>query len=364
MGCVYCNWQVEINPSLAEKSAIISEIFVTNIVFSKLLENDDAAEIKLNQAFETMNSNIIYAKVDPTPTVIGIAGVDGQSSFVKQRYEDTCAIRSQELILRDFGVNVPEDILPDQAIDNQWYIPGRGTHPAHIGNPLKLHGVEVNRYEKANIFTLASDLSKGHKVIIGVDSGELWNKGILEEQEDLLVKECADHALIVSGINTSDPNNVKVILTDPGSGDIAKEYPMEQFIGAWKDSNFFMVSTVEPAPLDFNAEMVNFNYALGHLPEIGNLSYGNFQELFSPCLELELTDSMLRNQAELLTQYVHEGIFVSEHPTLTTDEFIASGYLEPYLFSTEDVFDFNGNEFYPYEEYNSYEDNHNLDGSD
>ncbi|RCJ14482.1 hypothetical protein A6S26_10190 [Nostoc sp. ATCC 43529] len=108
--------------------------------------------------------------------------------------------------------------------------------------------------------------------------------------------------------------------------------------------------------------MVNFDYGLGHIAEIGNLSYGNFQQLFAPCLEFELSDSMLRNQAELLAQYVHEEEFVS--PSLTTDESITSDYLESPPLTIENIFDFSGDESSSDDEYNFSEDNHNLDDSD
>lgn len=38
------------------------------------------------------------------PKIIGAAGVEGQSSSIQQAYPDTCAIRSQEIILRDFKI--------------------------------------------------------------------------------------------------------------------------------------------------------------------------------------------------------------------------------------------------------------------
>ncbi|MDJ0899709.1 MAG: hypothetical protein QNJ55_12950 [Xenococcus sp. MO_188.B8] len=284
------------------------------IFSSQSVEDKNSPDTEIDREVETVNNMSTYAKVEAAPTVVGTSGFEGQSSFIQQSHADTCAIRCQELILRDFGLNVPEDVLVNQAMEQGWYTPGGGTNPHEVGNLLELHGVQVNRYERANIFTLTSELAKGNRVIIGVDSGELWNKGFSEELEDQMGIQGADHALIVSGIDTSDPDDVKVILTDPGSGDIAKEYPMEQFIDAWKDSNCFMVATVEPAPLAFNPEMANFNYAQGHLSEIGNLSYGDFQQLFAPCLELELSDSLLKDQAELFSQAVNEDDFALAHP--------------------------------------------------
>lgn len=214
--------------------------------------------------------------IQDAPKVIGLPGAEGKSASVQQNYQDTCAVKSQELILRDFNVQVSEDSLRQEALDRGWYTPGSGTSVDKVGNLLELHGVEVSRYENANIFTLTDELAKGHKVIIGVDSGELANKGIMESLSDKFGFEQADHALVVSGIDTSDPAHVKVVLTDPGNGDIAKEYPMDQFVDAWKDSNCFMVTTKEPAPA-WLPEMKNFDYNLGHIESVGNLPYDDFQ---------------------------------------------------------------------------------------
>ena len=215
------------------------------------------------------------------PKIIGAAGVEGQSSSIQQAYPDTCAIRSQEIILRDFGKNVTEEQLILEAQAHGWYVSGEGTSPDDVGELLKLHDVPYHEYHNANIYTLTSELAQGHKVIIGVDSGELWDKGIWENIEDNLGWQVADHALIVSGIDTSDPDDIKVVLTDPGTGDIAKEYPMAQFVDAWQDSNCFMVTTTEPPPQYLNLpEMENFDYVTGHIDSIGALAYDDFERSY------------------------------------------------------------------------------------
>lgn len=264
----------------------------------------------------TMTSPSTISPVEHAPTTFGLPGVDGQSSWVQQHYEDTCAIRCQELILRDFGVNVPEEVLCREAATYGWYEPGGGTNPLDVGNLLELHGIAVHRYEGATIFNLTSELAQGHQVIVGVDSGELWNTGLLEHVEDQLGLSGADHALLVSGIDTSDPAQVKVILTDPGSGDIAKAYPLEQFIEAWKDSHCFMVATAEPAPLEFNPGMVNFDYALGHLATIGHLPYDDFQQTFAPGLDFAPDDSALSDHADGFARAVAGGLGIENLPGL------------------------------------------------
>ena len=220
-----------------------------------------------------MSGETHTGSIHDAPKVVGLPGTNGTSESVQQHYQDTCAVRSQELVLRDFGVQISEDSLRNEAMSKGWYTPGCGTDVNSVGNLLESHGVSVHRYQNADIISLTSELAQGHKVIVGVDSGELQNHGLWEEIKDNLGFQQANHALLVSGIDTSDPDHVKVILTDPGTGDIAKAYPIEQFVESWKDSSCFMVATAEPAPLAYNPEMVNFDYSAHHLSSIGQVPY-------------------------------------------------------------------------------------------
>lgn len=195
------------------------------------------------------------------------------SDDIRQIYDDTCAIKSQQIILKDFGINVTEDQLVGEAINNGWY--HGGTSPADVGKLLELHGIPVSQYDNANIFNLVNELSQGHKVIVGVDSGELWEDNLFDK---FFEDSKADHALIVSGVDTSDPNNVKVILTDPGTGDLLKEYPMDKFVDAWEDSNCFMVATNDPQPAIFDPfnNLPGFELPITNIPMIGQMPYETF----------------------------------------------------------------------------------------
>lgn len=165
------------------------------------------------------------------------------SQDVLQGYPDTCAIKCQQLILESNGMEVSETELRNEAAANGWYSPGYGTPMENVGSLLESHGMEVNRCTGASISDIAGELSQGRQVIVGVDSGELWNAGHDEAFEDLIYGGQADHALLVSGI-TVDPFTAEesILLTDPGTGDVCMEYPAEQFEDAWDDSGNFMVS--------------------------------------------------------------------------------------------------------------------------
>ncbi|MBE6242044.1 MAG: hypothetical protein E7114_01315 [Bacteroidales bacterium] len=209
----------------------------------------------------------------PATTIHGDGPVNILSDDVRQLYDDTCAIKSQQLILQDFGINISEDQLRHEALVNGWY--NNGTSPADVGKLLELHGVGVSQYDNANIFNLVNELAQGHKVIVGVDAGELWENSLWDR---LFEDSQADHALIVSGVDTSDPNNVKVILTDPGTGDLLKEYPMDQFVDAWQDSNCFMMTTNDAVPDIFNPfnDFPGFDMPINNLPMIGQMPYDMF----------------------------------------------------------------------------------------
>jgi hypothetical protein len=208
---------------------------------------------------------------------------DLTSMTVNQGYPDTCAIRSQEIILRDFGIDVPQEQLMQEAAEHGWYTSGGGTPESDVGKLLELHGVGVTRYENANVYNLVSDLSAGKRIIVGVDSGELWNPGEDEKMEDEILGPRPDHALIVAGVDTTDPDNVTVVLTDPGTGHVAKEYPLAQFMDAWQDSGCEMICTNAPAPVTAPG-MANFDYELGHLP-VGDMAYSDWAGQYAHLME-------------------------------------------------------------------------------
>lgn len=181
------------------------------------------------------------------------------SPNVYQFYPDTCAIRSQEIVLRDYGIEVPQEALIQISAEQGWYTPGEGMAPMHVGKLLDLAGVDCHQSENNTVFDLMRELSQGHRVIVGVDSGELWADNFFDKVsemcEDYINGERPDHALIVAGIkvDSMNPEDVKVILTDPGQGTVRVEYSFEQFYDAWKDSNCFMVTTDEPAPFQYDS---------------------------------------------------------------------------------------------------------------
>lgn len=211
--------------------------------------------------------------------VFGEKGNSSDNNFdpmVFQGPEGVCAIRSQQIILRDYGVDIPLEQLKEYAIANGWYDPdpvNGGTPMGYIGCLLQSCGIDCHQEINATVYDLVNELAQGHRVIVSVDANELWadREGNIIEQaktyfEDIFKGKEANHALVVAGVdvNPDDPKDVKVILTDPGTGDLRIEYSLDEFMDAWDDSNCFMCTTDSPAPLQYDAasgSMVPSNFA-------------------------------------------------------------------------------------------------------
>ncbi len=192
----------------------------------------------------------------------------GLDPVIYQGNEGVCAIRSQQIILRDYGIDISLDELKQYAIENGWYdsSSGGGTPMWAIGNLLLSCNVSCEQSVDNTVYDLINELAQGHRVIVGVDANELWADrnhdtitGAKEWFNDFFKGETPNHALVVAGVdvNPDNPEDIKVVLTDPGTGDLRIEYKLDDFMDAWKDSQCFMVSTNTPAPLQYDPETGN-----------------------------------------------------------------------------------------------------------
>ena len=195
---------------------------------------------------------------------------EGAIGFEARRDDDTCAIRSQETIIEQFThKHIDEAELIREAEDHGWYRPGEGTRLQDIGKLLELHGVAIRRYVESNVIQLAQELAAGHKVILAVNAEELWaGSSELAEILDATGDNKPNHAVVVTGINTRDPYDLRVIVNDPATGEAERGYPLGQFLDAWKDSHFAMVATRDPVP-PTAPEMRSFDYVRGLFERVG-----------------------------------------------------------------------------------------------
>lgn len=165
----------------------------------------------------------------------------------------TCGVVSEQMILRQFGINASEAELVFISAKNGW-LSESGMSPLDVGNLLESYGISTHTNMGGGVEALVNELSHGRKVIAAVDSGELWGQDYFFA--DWINPNGADHALVITGVDLSNPNEPKVVVNDPGEPNGAgREYPMDQFLDAWQDSGQYYVAT-DVAPPDLASHAV------------------------------------------------------------------------------------------------------------
>jgi len=150
----------------------------------------------------------------------------------------TCGIVSSEMIMNMFGLDISESQLTYEAT-SQGLLTENGITIEGIQQLLENHGIETS-IGKGDISDLQLKLDGGHKIIIPLDSGEIWKNDSMFE--DLFSKR-ADHAVVITGIDT-DSISPKVFLNDPGHPDgQAMKVDMDVFLDAWNDSENQYIAT-------------------------------------------------------------------------------------------------------------------------
>lgn len=313
------------------------------------------------------------------PDIYEANGIYGQTNEVQQAYADTCAIKSQQIILNDFGIPVTEDELVQYSYEHGWYQgDDTGTLLPDVGNLLEEAGIQCNRQANANVFNLVNELSQGHKIIVGVDADELWHDDTVVGKfknwfNDFFKGDTPNHALIVAGIDTTDPNNIQVIVTDPGNGDYHKAYPLDQFMDAWSDSCCYMVSTATAVPQSVPG-MENFNIETGHIDNVAGMDYSDFQ-IFNdmsygiPSIPMYADGMQYYPMTSLVDGYfdvIHDDIMFNQ--LFNNPDYAFNNFMTPQIISDSimpQMYDTYGNglnyiNFYPDNDWNHYAALHDI----
>ena len=183
-----------------------------------------------------------YDSYDPSranPAAVVGDPEEALETWHRQETNSSCAVASQEFVLdqlldRDFT----EAELRELAAEQGWYDEG-GTPLNCVGNILSYMGLDVDKSTGNSAQDLENSLAEGNKVIVCVDSDELW----YGESDDLYGPGMdPDHAIQVVGIDRTVPDQPMVILNDSGctNGGCAM-VPMDMFLEAWEDSDCLMV---------------------------------------------------------------------------------------------------------------------------
>ena len=156
-----------------------------------------------------------------------------------QTEQNSCAVACQEFVAeqlldREFS----EQELIQLATERGWYDPATGTPVADVGNILEGLGLEVERQNGVTLAELAEMLDNGEKVIVGVNNMVLANPSMAN-----LPGMSANHAVQVIGIDGTDPDNIQIILNDPGvENGQGIRHDLSTFMTAWSTSGNYTVS--------------------------------------------------------------------------------------------------------------------------
>lgn len=118
---------------------------------------------------------------------------------------------------------------------------GRGTDPGDLPVLLARYGIGAVLSSGVDMDTLERYLAGGHKVIAGVNAELIW--GIPVETMDVSGNPAADHAVVVTGVDTATGT---VHLNDSASAQGRNEtVPIEVFVKSWGTSNDALIVTRE-----------------------------------------------------------------------------------------------------------------------
>ena len=252
--------------------------------------------------FNIADVHMPWSTHEPSADTTGIIGTPeiDQGFWEPQTTSFTCAVEAQRGIIEEFtGQHVSEAQLTYEATANGW-LSDHGMSPGDAGNLLELHGIDCHSRNGATVEDLMAELAQGHKVIVGVDSGELWrNDSPLED----FFHQSADHAIWVTGVDMTDPAHAKVIVNDSGdpSGG-GKAYDLQTFANAWQDSGFFYVATDGTPPDMSLAAGQGFDTASGVYPDLVSY-FGNLYSDFRDHLQDRVADQTQINPTETPTLF-------------------------------------------------------------
>lgn len=163
---------------------------------------------------------------------------------ILQSYPASCAIKCQQIILRDYGIDVSEEDLCRIAKENGWYDEDVGVYMHDNGKLLGCFGIGYHHSQGNDIVGIESEISRTHRVMVNINHAKL--AGMYDQNAQ------ACHAVIVSSLDESS-----VYIINPSTG-INEYYSKDLFEYAWKDSDNYMLATDTKAifKYDHNSNMM------------------------------------------------------------------------------------------------------------
>ena len=153
-----------------------------------------------------------------------------------------CVVRCEHEILKSFQPEVTFESLLKLSEENKWLQDG-GTPLYNIGRILENYKLSIVRRYDCDLDTISQELRGGCQVIVAVNAEKLYGKND--------GSQIPNHAVVVRSI---EKNTITLFDSQYQRED---SYEADQFLTAWKDSQFYMVSAAErglreyePQPID------------------------------------------------------------------------------------------------------------------
>ncbi len=210
----------------------------------EFVSNNESFEFTTSMA-QGMQSVTGLDNYDPNTSNPEMVSGDPESSMDHWEYQGNtgrCAIYSQKFVIEELtGHEIDIEELVAVAEENGWFneSSGGGTVSLNMDKLLEYYGVNHEMQFDSDIASLEEALNNGDKVIVSVDSGQIW----YGEENNIFTPETqADHAVQVIGIDHTDPESPMVVLNDSGSPDGKGEMvPLDVFENAWSAGDRQMI---------------------------------------------------------------------------------------------------------------------------
>ena len=154
-----------------------------------LSENEDEMDVLL-----AARAEMAYQEDIARPSVFARSMIEYDEYALAAASEKMdCAIKAQQMVLRNYGIEVSTEELTALAKKQGWFEEGKGSAFDFVGELLNHYGVESVQMRNAGVYHIMHELSQGHKIIVGVDA-------------DAADTAEAQHVMLVAGIGTTDPD--------------------------------------------------------------------------------------------------------------------------------------------------------------
>ncbi len=183
--------------------------------------------------------------IENSENIIG-EPVDDMKTHHEQEKPCSCAVACSEFVIESLmDIDVDEEELREVAKD-YGYTDSHGTPFCNIGEIAEHYGLQSEFHCSLTGDSLTLDdamerIENGEKIIAGVDTSMLYYPEVTESPFLPFLMPSPNHAVEIIGFDKSNPDDIKVIINDPGFEDGAGNvYSWDDFKNCSSD-NFISV---------------------------------------------------------------------------------------------------------------------------